>query len=50
MFNNLLPNDTHSPEAARHAVVSSTDAFYTAYEIEEGDGMYVVPENRVGIW
>ena len=50
-FDNLILNDTHSPEAARvNAVVSTLDAFYAAYDIEEGDGMYVAPENRVGIW
>ena len=50
-FDNLLLNDTHAPEAARvNAVLSSSDAFYTVYDIKEGDGMYVAPEDRVGIW
>ena len=50
-FESNLLNDVHSPDAARvNAVLSSTDAFYTAYDIEEGDGMYVAPEGRVGIW
>ena len=47
----LLSNDTHSPNKVRtNAVLSSCDAFYKVYDIEETDKMYVAPENRVGIW
>lgn len=47
----LLNTDTHSPNKVRvNAVLSSCDAFYETYDIKEGDGMYVAPENRVGIW
>jgi putative endopeptidase len=47
----LLMLDVHSPGRARvNAVVSSMDAFYEAFDIQEGDGMYVAPEDRVGIW
>ena len=47
----LLSTDTHSPNKIRvNAVLSSCDAFYDIYDIEETDGMYVAPENRVGIW
>ena len=47
----LLMMDVHSPGRARvNAVVSSMDAFYEAFDIQEGDGMYVAPEDRVGIW
>lgn len=47
----LLNTDTHSPNKVRvNAVLSSCDAFYRIYDIKEGDGMYVAPENRVGIW
>lgn len=43
--------DTHSPNKVRvNAVLSSCDAFYDTYDIKETDGMYVKPENRVGIW
>ena len=46
-----LLNDEHAPGAVRvNAVVSSTDAFYEAFDVQEGDGMYVAPEDRVGIW
>ncbi len=47
----LLNNDTHSPNKLRvNAVLSSCDAFYDVYDIAETDGMYVAPQNRVGIW
>lgn len=47
----LLNTDTHSPNKVRvNAVLSSCDAFYKIYDIKEGDGMYVAPEDRVGIW
>ena len=47
----LLMMDVHSPGRARvNAVLSSMDAFYEAFDIQEGDGMYVAPEDRVGIW
>jgi putative endopeptidase len=47
----LLNTDTHSPNKVRvNATLSSCDAFYKIYDINEGDKMYVAPENRVGIW
>lgn len=47
----LLSNDTHAPNKVRvNAVLSACDAFYKAYDIEEKDGMYVAPHERVGIW
>ena len=47
----LLNNDTHSPNKLRvNAVMSSCDAYYDVYDIAETDGMYVAPQNRVGIW
>ncbi len=49
---NRLNTDVHSPGKVRvNAVLRCTDAFYRAYpEIKEGDGMYLAPEDRVGIW
>ena len=47
----LLRTDTHSPNKIRvNAVLSSCDEFYDVYGVKETDGMYVAPENRVGIW
>ncbi|HCD45387.1 MAG TPA: M13 family peptidase [Lachnoclostridium sp.] len=47
-----LNTDVHSPAKVRvNAVLSTTDAFYKAYqEIKEGDAMYVAPQKRVKIW
>lgn len=48
---NALKTDTHSPAKARvNAVLSSTDGFYQAFDIQSTDEMYVPKENRVGIW
>lgn len=47
----LLNNDTHAPNKVRvNATLSASEAFYKAYTIEETDGMYVAPQDRVGIW
>lgn len=47
----LLNVDTHAPNKVRvNATLSSCDAFYDTYKIKETDGMYVAPEDRVGIW
>jgi putative endopeptidase len=47
----LLNTDTHSPCKVRmNASLSSCDAFYRVFDVKEGDGMYVAPEERVGIW
>ena len=43
--------DPHSPgEYRAKAVLSNLDEFYEAFEVEEGDGMYRKPEDRVRIW
>lgn len=43
--------DVHSPSKIRvNRVLQSVDKFYEVYEIKEGDGMYVAPEDRAGIW
>ncbi len=47
----IVQNDPHPVGPARvNSALSSTDAFYDAYGIEEGDGMYVSPEARVNLW
>ena len=43
--------DPHSAEPVRvDRVLQSTDKFYEVFEIEEDDGMYVPPKERVHIW
>ncbi|WP_124039740.1 M13 family metallopeptidase [Neoactinobaculum massilliense] len=43
--------DPHSPEEFRaNGVVRNVDAFYEAFGVNAGDGLYLAPEERVHIW
>lgn len=47
----LAVADPHSFGGVRvNRLLSSCDAFYDTYDVQPGDGMYVAPEDRVGIW
>ncbi|BAO55024.1 M13 family metallopeptidase [Nonlabens marinus] len=46
-----IKGDTHSPGMYRGYVpLQNIQAFYDAFDIKEGDKMYVKPEDRVIIW
>jgi putative endopeptidase len=46
-----LTIDPHSPPEFRcNAVVKNIDAFHTTYGVQEGDGMWLAPDERVRIW
>ena len=46
-----LDTDSHSPSIIRvNAILSTLDAFYETYGVQEGDGMYIAPENRISRW
>ena len=46
-----LATDPHSPAHYRvNGIVSSLTVFYTAFDVKEGDKLYIAPENRVKIW
>jgi predicted metalloendopeptidase len=46
-----LKSDPHSPSEYRcNGVVINVPAFYTAFDVKEGDKMYLAPEKRVKIW
>lgn len=46
-----LSIDPHSPAEFRcNGVVKNIDSFYAAFEVKEGDGLYIAPEKRVRIW
>lgn len=46
-----IKNDPHSPGMYRaYLPLQNIDEFYEAFNITEGDPMYVAPENRVRIW
>ncbi|MGH2648436.1 MAG: M13-type metalloendopeptidase, partial [Ginsengibacter sp.] len=57
--NNILPEseaqriltDSHSPGMYRaNGPLSNIDAWYKAFDVKEGDKMYVAPEKRIHIW
>ena len=48
---NRLMTDSHSPSEYRAiGIVSNIPEFYTAFDVKEGDKMYIAPEKRVKIW
>ncbi|MFP4844701.1 M13 family metallopeptidase [Winogradskyella sp. PE311] len=47
----LIKTDTHSPGKVRATQpLKNIDYFYEAFDIKEGDAMYLAPEKRVRIW
>jgi putative endopeptidase len=47
----LVKYEVHAPDSIRvNYPVKSTDEFYEAYDVEDGDGMYVKDEDRIRIW
>jgi putative endopeptidase len=47
----LIKTDTHSPGMVRATQpLKNIDAFYEAFDIKEGDPMWIAPEDRVRIW
>jgi putative endopeptidase len=48
---NQVKTDPHSPGIYRAYVpLQNVDSFYQAFDIKEGDGMFIAPEKRVKIW
>ena len=46
-----IANDVHSPYWIRvNAMLSTLEAFYETYDVQEGDGMYIAPGNRISRW
>ena len=47
----MLQIDTHAPGYLRANVnVQQFQEFYDAFGVEEGDGMYLAPEERLSVW
>jgi putative endopeptidase len=42
--------DTHAPERFRVATVRNLDAWYTAFDVQPGEKLYLAPADRVRIW
>jgi endothelin-converting enzyme/putative endopeptidase len=48
---NLVKTDSHAPGNFRAlGSLSNMPEFYQAFDVKEGDKMYIAPENRVKIW
>jgi len=48
---NLIKTNPHAPGMYRGYIpLKNMDAFYKAFDIKEGDKMYLKPEDRVKIW
>ncbi|NVJ70040.1 MAG: M13 family peptidase [Alphaproteobacteria bacterium] len=48
---NRLKSDPHSPSKFRtNGIVRNMDEWYTAFDVKEGDALYLAPEERVQIW
>ena len=46
-----VKTDPHSPDNYRGYVpLQNVDAFYKAFDIKEGDKLYLAPDKRVKIW
>ena len=46
-----LSTDPHSPSKYRtNGIVRNIDAWYDAFDVKEGDDLYLPPEERVSIW
>ncbi|WDF83241.1 M13 family metallopeptidase [Lacticaseibacillus pabuli] len=51
MAQNRATTDVHAPAELRVNVpVLNFDAWYRAYDVKPGDGMYLAPDKRVNIW
>ncbi len=46
-----LTIDPHSPPEFRcNQVVRNIDAFYEAFDVREGDALWLAPDERVTVW
>jgi putative endopeptidase len=47
----LIATDPHSPSMYRaNGAVRNVPEFYEAFDVHEGDALYLAPEERVKIW
>ena len=48
---NNLNYDSHPLHYLRtNATVQQFEEFYTTFDVKEGDGMYLAPEDRIAVW
>jgi predicted metalloendopeptidase len=47
----MLDGDNHAPSRYRvNGVVRNMDAWYAAFDVRQGDRLYLAPSQRVRIW
>lgn len=47
----MVESDTHSPPEFRvNGIVRNMDEWYDAFDVQEGDALYLPPEERVRVW
>jgi predicted metalloendopeptidase len=47
---NLILTDGHAPAEYRASTVRNIDAWYRAFDVKPGQGLYLAPADRVHIW
>ena len=47
---NLILTDGHAPAQYRASTVRNIDAWYRAFDVKPGAGLYLAPADRVRIW
>ena len=45
-----LLTDPHSPSKYRTAIVRNMDPWYSAFQVQPGQQLYLAPADRVRIW
>ena len=45
-----LATDVHAPESIRAQAVRNLDGWYRAFDVKQGEKLYLTPEQRVKIW
>jgi putative endopeptidase len=45
-----LTTNPHSPEGVRVNVVRNLDAWYKAFDVKKGQGLYLDPKDRIKVW
>jgi predicted metalloendopeptidase len=46
----FLETDPHTPERLRLNVVRNIDEWYQAFDVKEGQRLYLAPGDRIKIW
>jgi putative endopeptidase len=45
-----IVTDSHAPAEYRAATVRNLDAWYSAFDVKPGQGLYLAPQDRVQVW